>query len=287
MKTWISDQKKVKSQYSQADNLRKRIQIHRYSTNPQGWVPFILSIIHLNESDTVLEIGCGTADLWKHLISNGVKVSRLVLSDLSSGMLEKAKESMGDEAPFTVGFEQFDAAAIPFPENCFDVVIANHVLYHVGRIESAVEEIARVLKPGGRFYGTTVGKRHMIELAELARKIVPEIPFPSTSVAEMFGMENGAELLSKHLRNVEKHEYEDHLEIPGPDPLLDYIVSVDNKGVLDSDKAKAELRKRVEDEVDFSEAFRITKKSGIFAAEKLGKRRVDTQDVFRPWGKVR
>jgi hypothetical protein len=81
-------------------------------------------------------------------------------------------------------------------------------------------------------------------------------------------LENGQELLSKYFKNVDKQEYEDHLEIPEPTPLLEYIVSVDNEGVLVSEELKENLRKRLEDEIDFSTTFRITKESGIFIAER-------------------
>lgn len=44
---------------------------------------------------------------------------------------------------------RIDIEAIPWPDRSFDVVIANHVLEHVAREQTALREIARVLKPGG------------------------------------------------------------------------------------------------------------------------------------------
>jgi ubiquinone/menaquinone biosynthesis C-methylase UbiE len=252
MKTWISDKKAVEAQYSRANNFSKRVQIHQYSVNPQGWLPFIVSKIRVDDSDTVLDIGCGTADFWKYAIENGVKVKHLVLSDLSDGMLAKARERLLEHTSFPVEFRRFDAASIPYPDNSFDVVVANHVLYHVENVETTIREIVRVLKCGGRFFGTTVGKMHMIELSNCAHKLVPEIPFPSMSIAERFGLENGQELLSKYFTTVKKHEHEDHLEVPGPVPLLEYIESVDNEGVLESEESRRGFLKRLEEEIDFS-----------------------------------
>ena len=43
----------------------------------------------------------------------------------------------------------YDGRVLPFPDNVYDVVFSSHVLDHVAEIEAFVEEIARVLKPGG------------------------------------------------------------------------------------------------------------------------------------------
>jgi ubiquinone/menaquinone biosynthesis C-methylase UbiE len=103
--------------------------------NPQGWLPFIASRVQFQDTDTVLDIGCGTADFWKHVIANGVKLKRLVLSDLSEGMLLKARENLTENISFPMEFGRFDASTIPYPNDCFDAVVANHVLYHVDNLE--------------------------------------------------------------------------------------------------------------------------------------------------------
>ncbi len=51
---------------------------------------------------------------------------------------------------------------IPYPDNTFDVVIANNVLEHLRNPELTFGEISRVLKPGGLFLGKTPNKRHYV-----------------------------------------------------------------------------------------------------------------------------
>ena len=55
----------VKNQYSTADKLNTRISIHsKYSTNKQGFGNWIASHYRIQEGMSVLELGCGTGDMW-------------------------------------------------------------------------------------------------------------------------------------------------------------------------------------------------------------------------------
>lgn len=58
-------------------------------------------------------------------------------------------------SPVPIELFQADARALPFPDDCFDVVIDFGTCYHVSRAGRAVSEIARVLRPGGRFLTET------------------------------------------------------------------------------------------------------------------------------------
>lgn len=58
---------------------------------------------------------------------------------------------MGDLFPTKASIQKIDLEDIAFPDATFDMVIGNHVLEHVGNVETALAEVRRVLKPGGRF----------------------------------------------------------------------------------------------------------------------------------------
>jgi ubiquinone/menaquinone biosynthesis C-methylase UbiE len=78
----------------------------------------------------VLEVGCGSGQLWlvnHHRLPAGWHV---ILSDLSTGMLATAHRQLspyGHDLRFVV----HDAQALPFAAHSFDAIIANHMLYHV------------------------------------------------------------------------------------------------------------------------------------------------------------
>lgn len=56
---------------------------------------------------------------------------------------------LGDLFPATADVQKIDLLAVPYPEDYFDFVLANHVLEHVQDDTQALKEIFRVLRPGG------------------------------------------------------------------------------------------------------------------------------------------
>jgi len=63
-------------------------------------------------------------------------------------MLDEAQQRLAN-VPSDFAFERIDVQAIPYNDASFDVVIANHMLYHVPDLPKALAEIRRVLRPGG------------------------------------------------------------------------------------------------------------------------------------------
>lgn len=93
----INDSFVVKQQYATENNLNTRISIHdKYSTNKMGFGNWIVSNYRIEKGSKVLEIGCGTADMWKNRESLIGDCSKLILSDFSEGMLAAAKNNIGN-----------------------------------------------------------------------------------------------------------------------------------------------------------------------------------------------
>ena len=119
----INNQKNVKEQYASAGNLNTRISIHqKYSTNKMGFGNWIFSNYKITKGMKVLELGCGTGDMWKGHEDLMKTCSKLVLSDFSEGMLENAKTNLGNNS--NVEYRVIDIQDIPFDDETFDVVIA-------------------------------------------------------------------------------------------------------------------------------------------------------------------
>lgn len=81
---------------------------------------------------------------------------RLTLADISQGMIDEALARVSKiERYSSVSGKVADAVALPFADASFDAVLACHMLYHVPEPGRALDEIMRVLKPGGMAAVTT------------------------------------------------------------------------------------------------------------------------------------
>ena len=92
----INDISVVKQQYATANNLGTRISIHdKYSTNKLGFGNWIFSNYRIDKGAKVLELGCGTGDMWKDKESVICTCSKIILSDFSEGMVATTKDNIG------------------------------------------------------------------------------------------------------------------------------------------------------------------------------------------------
>ena len=208
----IADQTYLKQQYQDASNLNDRIQIHvRFSTNSYRWHPWVFDQIDLPQHALVLELGCGPGWLWKDNLGRIPTGWQITLTDFSPGMLEEARRNLAGDRAFA--FEVVDAQAIPYADSRFDAVIANHMLYHVPDRARALAEIRRVLKPGGRFYATTIGETHLRELYDLATRFDPALIGWGGGPAHSFRLESGAAQLAPFFDRVAIRRYDDALVV--------------------------------------------------------------------------
>ena len=92
----LNDRSVVEQQYATATNLQTRISIHdKYSTNKMGFGNWIFSNYKIDPGMRVLELGCGTGDMWKNKEDLIHLCSRLTLSDFSKAMIAAAKSNIG------------------------------------------------------------------------------------------------------------------------------------------------------------------------------------------------
>ena len=263
----ISDPNYVSAQYQDASSLNARIRIHqRFSTNPYGWQRWLFDQMKFPQPGCILELGCGSGSLWLdnlERIPSGLVIS---LSDFSPGMVFQARANLTDYSSFHQ-FACIDSQSIPFSSCCFDIVIANHMLYHVPNLEKALMEIQRVLKPGGCFYTSTIGQNHLQELTDLVSRFDPKLAAWGSIPADSFTLENGSDVLNTHFSEVSLYRYTDALMITEVSPLVDYILS--SRIEVEYDQ-KLELRMLVERVLkENGGKFFVTKDSGIFEALKM------------------
>ncbi|WP_411680826.1 MerR family transcriptional regulator [Clostridium thailandense] len=266
----INIDKNWNEQYENASNLKARIRIHElFSTNKEGWMNWFFQQIQVPEKASILELGCGDGSLWEKNFDYISSHWDITLTDFSNGMLKDAKKNLGSKAQ-RFKFELADAQNIPFNNNSFDVVIANHMLYHVADKDKAFSEIQRVLKANGCFYASTVGKNHMKEMREIVSRFNSEnITTKSWDSTESFQLENGLKQVSKWFKEVRLNRYNDSLVVTDPIPLIDYIFSMPgNTKEIFTDKKLQQLINFLQKEIEETGGIYITKDTGFFQGKR-------------------
>lgn len=250
------------SQYKTSANLAARVNLHlRFSANRYGWMRWVFDQLPLRSGLRVLEVGCGPGSLWRENMARVPPGLHLCLGDLSPGMAQEARQALaGLEGE---GFVALDAQALPLPSGSFDIVIANHMLYHLPDLPRGVRELARALKPGGQLCAATNGAAHMRELRDLLSEFDPGYS-PGDPHSESFGLENAADRLSRDFAQVEIRRYADALWVTEARPLAEYALSmnwawVSELGIQRADDLTAFLQARIEAEG----GIRITKDAGL------------------------
>lgn len=259
-------EKSLKNQYQNATNISSRINLHNlYSQNQQGWFPWIFEQCRISSGLRILELGCGDGTLWTDNLSLLPEDLSITLSDISSGMLRDARRAIGS-SDTRFAFRAFDCKKIPYKDESFDLVIANHVLFYCDNIPAVLKEVRRVLAPGGRFLCSAYGKAHMQEVSQLVQDFDERIVLSADRLYERFGRENGGKILEPFFPKVQWRSYEDFLLVQDAEPLISYVLSChgnQNQYILDRYKEfRAFTAKKTE------KGFRITKDAGVFLCEK-------------------
>ena len=242
----LTDTQTLNHQYGTADKLNTRISIHaKYSVNKQGFGNWITEHYRFPEHASVLELGCGTGDMWKDKSEIIARCGRLILSDFSAGMLEQAKETLKNESG--IEYRVIDIQEIPCPDQ---------------DLAKGLSEVRRVLKDGGLFCCATYGENGMMEyIGSLFSGYGIE-----TRVNANFTLQNGAEKLSPYFTEIKRDLYEDALLVTDVEDLVDYIFSL--TGMTDLRKLPRETVREVLSRHMVDGVLRIPKEYGMFIARK-------------------
>lgn len=93
----------MSEQYATDSNLRARIDLHqRFSTRDEDWHRWLYEQIAIPDGARALEVGCGSAELWKKNLDRLDPSWQLTLSDQSAGMIDSARSVLGDRAEYVV-----------------------------------------------------------------------------------------------------------------------------------------------------------------------------------------
>lgn len=252
----MSQTENLGEQYATDANLNARIALHeRFSTNPT-WGRWLFEQEAPPPGARVLEIGCGPATtLWG---ANHERIDpswRITLTDFSDGMIEAARDVLGDRAEYAVA----NVEELPFADESFDAVLANHMLYHVADRPKAFAEIRRVLVPGGVFHAATNGDGHMQELGDLSAGVTA-----TRDATRAFGLESGPAQLEPFFVDIRVERFLDDLAVTEVEPVLAYLRS----SWLYDGRDLAPARAAVEEAIERNGVFLVHKSQGVISCRK-------------------
>jgi ubiquinone/menaquinone biosynthesis C-methylase UbiE len=120
----------------------------RHGTAYDRWmIQYRLGLIErYGRGQDVLDLCCGTGE---YLIPALGLVKRAVGVDFTRRFLEAFRGSLNGELPANLSLVEGDATRLPFQDGSFDFVFSYCSLYSVPRVDAALREIGRTLRPGG------------------------------------------------------------------------------------------------------------------------------------------
>jgi ubiquinone/menaquinone biosynthesis C-methylase UbiE len=122
---------------------------------------FTSAAMELADNQTILEIGFGNGKFFDKLFSkaNNLKITGL---DFSETMFKEAQQNnQSGIADGKLKLQLGSSDNLPFADNSFDKVFCINVVYFWDEPQKHLQEVYRVLKPGGKFYATIRTKESM------------------------------------------------------------------------------------------------------------------------------
>lgn len=200
----------------------------------QGLAGGVLDWLAARPDEYILDLGCGDRQLSKRIADSGANVLGV---DASAEMIAAARERW-------IEAEQASAESLPFGDRVFDAVFSNAALHWMRNQDAMLDEVHRVLKPGGRFVAEMGGHGN-----------IAAIRVALAAVLERHGFGDREEGVNYYptpdcyTRRLEKHGFnvERMALIPRPTPLpesgMEAWLRTFRRGVLDS--LPADLRDQV------------------------------------------
>lgn len=260
-------EKSIKEQYKSDKNLNLRSNLHRYNVNKVDWDKWCYNQMNFPKNARILELGCGVGKLWNKNDDKIRKDLNIVLSDFSNSMLKIAKDKL-KEVDYEFEYKKINAEDIPYEDESFDIVIAQHMIYFVPNIEKALAEIKRILSPGGMLYITANSCESMVELNELTEKFAPNLGLDSNGFSNRFNLENGRVILEKYFSEIDVETLDGKIIVDDAKLVVSYKASTIQGSSILVGETKRAFTKYLEDYIEKHGSISITTKAGIFKVKK-------------------
>ena len=142
------------------------------------WKSFAIELARPRPGERVLDVASGSGDLARVLVRRVAPGGEVWLTDVNRRMLQRGRDRLLDSGALAPAV-QCDAERLPFAAGYFDCVTVGFGLRNMTRKDAALEEMARVLKPGGRLL--------VLEFSKVWRPLEPAYDLYSFKVLPWLG----------------------------------------------------------------------------------------------------
>ena len=140
------------------------------------WKKSLLNMMNPSSNQNLIDVACGTGDIAKLFVKYVNKLSHVTCVDPNKGMISKGKEKLSNFK--NINWIISPAEKIPISDNLFDFYTISFGLRNTAKIDEALSEAYRVLKPGGRFLCLEFSKIQNTNLETLYKnysKLIPSV----------------------------------------------------------------------------------------------------------------
>ncbi|MFB1050491.1 demethylmenaquinone methyltransferase [Paraliobacillus sp. JSM ZJ581] len=132
--------------YQRYDCMNSIISFNRH----KAWRKDVMKKMKVKRGSSALDVCCGTGDWTFALAEQSGRSGKIIGLDFSENMLSIAKDKHNNQIQPQLSFIQGNAMQLPFESNTFDFVTIGFGLRNVPDYQQVLNEMARVVKPGGK-----------------------------------------------------------------------------------------------------------------------------------------
>lgn len=213
----------------------------------------------------LLELGFGSGYLLEDAATS-FPDARLFGLELSDAMIQHVRASLGSRVSLLRG----DMEALPFPDDAFDVVATCFTLYFMRDPDSALREMRRVLKPGGKVVVATIAPDHQQEFDDISREALAAVGgAPIDDIGRRFDLETGQPYMRRVFPDFELREWRGVMPLP-VDVFVRFwqLSHADQLGGPDSDPLLENVRRLATARSDRNGTVPIRRHDGLLLARK-------------------